>query len=313
MIPRILFILLTLCYVSAAVDWHGKWDRAGNTWKEKWTNTLNSVNSLPANEKIETLGGAVILGRTIETTDQEQIFRRAQGELLAIPSHAEYFRDRINEAREKLEHAREHENSSMVAYYRGKWDKAREGFTVMSYLPSVETVKVLGEFLGDERGKIVLSRGYSRDDELLAFIKRPHCYSAMLALQRLPIVEKPCKPLGTDYMPDELEPALKPWQQWYQEIKDGKRTFRFEGDPVEYDLNGHAPKDKVERIARDQKREVERQSGRQRATALPAMAAQATTSKRSRPVTIAVLIAFIVLLGSIGCYILRKRRHGARR
>lgn len=303
------FLLVSLYSGQCCADERSEWFAERREWIDRAKRDTDP-------ESFENLSRILIgIGRNSDRASPEarDLFEQSKKLLLSTPGHAEYYRDRINEAREKLEHAREHENSSMVAYYRGKWDKAREGFTVMSYLPSVETVKVLGEFLGDERGKIVLTRGYSRDDELLAFIKRPHCYSAMLALQRLPIVEKPCEPLGTDYMPDELEPALKPWQQWYQEIKDGKRTFRFEGDPVEYDLNGPAPKDKVERIARDQKREVERQGGRQRAAALPAVAEQATTSSRSRPVTIALLIASIVLLGSIGFYILRKRRHGARR
>jgi hypothetical protein len=65
-------------------------------------------------------------------------------------------------------------------------------------------------------------------------------------LDSLPIVAKPMKAPPQGY--DSPEETL-PWRQWYQEIKDGRRTFRFEGDPTEYDLNGPAPKEKLERLA----------------------------------------------------------------
>ena len=292
--------------------WYAIWEKAGDTWYEKWDVVIRSIDRFNQDQKMELLGKATALGSDANMNNEKrEIFSRAQNTLLAIPGHAEYYRDRINGARERMETllAEGDEGNYPWARYELS-NEVMYGFETLQQLPSVETVQVLGEFLYDERGYVNVTLEDPSEKQRYESSKHSPVYRRSAeALAALPIVgklEPPRMELGG---PDDT----KAWKQWYQEIKDGKRTFRFEGDPVEYDLNGPAPKDKVERIARDQKREVERQGGRQRAAALPAVAEQATTSSRSRPVTIALLIASIVLLGSIGFYILRKRRHGARR
>src|SRR5690606_26228155 len=76
-----------------------------------------------------------------------------------------------------------------------------------------------------------------------------------MTLQRLPLTFKPVKRAGYTF-PYEYVYA---WQNWYEQIKAGSRTFRFEGDPTEYDLNGPVPKEKLQRIERD--RDDERAAG----------------------------------------------------
>jgi hypothetical protein len=42
------------------------------------------------------------------------------------------------------------------------------------------------------------------------------------------------KPTGKVYTPEEM----LTWRLWYEQVKAGNRTFRFEGDPQEYNLQG---------------------------------------------------------------------------
>jgi hypothetical protein len=35
---------------------------------------------------------------------------------------------------------------------------------------------------------------------------------------------------------------IEAWRLWYEQVKSGKRTFRFEGDPQEYNLAGPVAK-----------------------------------------------------------------------
>jgi hypothetical protein len=92
---------------------------------------------------------------------------------------------------------------------------------------------------------------------------------------KLPLASKPT----SNRLDHEAEGALAVWQAWYEQIKAGKRTFRFEGDPTEYDLNGPAPKEKLVRIERDRKRDEERAAGGRRGSSpdtgfLPPMLAE---------------------------------------
>ncbi len=50
---------------------------------------------------------------------------------------------------------------------------------------------------------------------------------AMLTFTKLPLVSKP---VGTG---GDAEHDLSSWRQWYEQVKAGKRTFRFVGDPTE--------------------------------------------------------------------------------
>jgi hypothetical protein len=120
------------------------------------------------------------------------------------------------------------------------------GLETLKHLPSPETVRVLGDFLSDLSATPVLLHQHMKEAPMAVY--------ALGALAKLPIANKPAD-TKQDY---ESERDLPKWQQWYEEIKSGKRTFRFEGDPTEYDLNGPAPKEKLERIALHQRMESDR-------------------------------------------------------
>jgi hypothetical protein len=251
---KLFVLVLFLSIGSSKADERSEWLVERRAWIEqaKRAKTPESMQNLA-----RIVSG---VGRSLDQASPEakDLFNQAQSYLLSIPGHAEYYRDRINDEREKLEEVKTNGNVMEIADQRREWQKAKTGFQVMAHLPSVETVRVLSEFITDDRGKLTLPPKPTYDDQVAWQVNRPHSYSALFSLNALPLVSKPCKPLGHAFMPEEMDDAVKSWQQWFEEIKAGKRTFRFEGDPTDYDLNGPATKDKVERIAMHQRRENER-------------------------------------------------------
>jgi hypothetical protein len=217
--------VIALSLDAPAQEWHTKWDSAGNTWGEKWTNTLDSLPSFPPNERIEILGAAARIGLDVSNSERNGIFKRAQSLLLAIPGHAEYFGRRIHEANEPLKGP---EYGKFVHEAR---NERMYGFQTLSNLPSPETVKVLGEMLSDTWRK-EFSPPPGRVDvapppNSLALDAIDNC------LRSLPLRDPPSVPRLMAW--DDPEDVLvHPWQSWWKEIKSGKRTFSFKGQAVEY-------------------------------------------------------------------------------
>jgi hypothetical protein len=126
------------------------------------------------------------------------------------------------------------------------------GAQTLNHLHSPEGVRVLGDLLSNEwvppgNETAVASEKFA-----------PLSVSARVALQKFPLLNKPFKdPITMQNVAD----ANAAWQFWYEQIKAGNRTFRFEGDATEYDPNGPAAKQKLDHIFRDRKRDVERDAG----------------------------------------------------
>jgi hypothetical protein len=167
-----------------------------------------------------------------------EVHQQMKERLLAIPGHAEYYRDRINESRAEMEEARrlwvETDRSpeatarfgpAMVNMNRER----RWGFETLQNLPSPETVRVLGEFLADDRGAEIPEEERKESGE------SPNNLLAGAALSRLGIANPPTPPMKHG---GQMRDGLGTWQQWYAEIKSGRRTFSFTGDDTEYDLRG---------------------------------------------------------------------------
>src|SRR5690606_31949032 len=100
-----------------------------------------------------------------------------------------------------------------------------EVMRILENLPSTETVRVLGEMLSEEWSDPTKTK--EDNEQFLGSL----ALNAKSRLVKLPIVDKPIASGPS---------SLPAWQQWYGQIKDGKRTFRFEGDPQEYNLHGPA-------------------------------------------------------------------------
>jgi hypothetical protein len=237
----------------------------------------------------------------------DSMYDRLQAALLGIPGHAEYYQNRINEARAKVDEAKKSGNVGNIGHYRGLLsNEVTFAFPTLSHLPSVETVRVLGEFLYDERGYVKLPPEPTLLQLDKAAADSPVYDCAAKALTALPIENKPVPEGGKFYTPEDT----LPWRQWYEEIQSGKRTFRFEGDPTEYDLNGPAPNEKLERIARDRKRDAERLAGRGDTTGSSTEGSETPQSipeSDVKNVTIASVVAGLILFSSLVWYFARKK------
>lgn len=298
-------IFLCVLPVLHGQDWYAQWDRSGATWYEKWNNTLDIIGNRPATEQIEILGAAVRTARQIDSPEKLEIFKRSQTALLAIPGHATYYGDRINKAQAERRAAvsvgAATESEPGVPNYGSKDGEFRnaetDGLGTLRYLPSPETINVLGEFLSDEW----VSPRPVQDDWLWPSLARHS--SEMLAV--MPIVNKPTARIEDPTNPGIFIPDVKAWQQWFEQIKAGKRTFRFEGDSTEYTLAGPATQETLQRIERDRKRDEERKAGDRRSRSVSDFVSQSLNL--SKPSSIAGILAACGLCVTAVWYFLRGR------
>ena len=157
--------------------------------------------------------------------------------LLSMPGHADYFAKRLREADARLTGAKT--NSERGHFRHLLTTEQQYCFQTPGLLPSAESVRVLGKYLFDEKGmvrKVVANdpRGWQSRQYDAGF--SPNSSYALRAIAKLPIVSPPVptrKHSAVIYDED-----IDPWRVWYQQVKAGKRTFRFEGDPLEYSLAG---------------------------------------------------------------------------
>lgn len=238
-----------------------------------------------------------------QVEERIEVYDQARDLLLSTPGHAEYYRDRINEARLKMENSRG--DAGDYPYYK---NKLREvilyDFPIFEQLPSPETVRVLGEFLFDERGYVRVDNPKDENELFKMIAQGPVFGRAARSLLALPLEHKPV--VDTRY-PSYTNPEdILPWRQWIEEIKAGKRTFRFVGDPTEYDLNGPASQEKLTRLAMNRERDEERAVGHNRPSSAPE--AESAVTRIGKPSTIAGILAGCALVAAAVWYFLRGRK-----
>lgn len=268
-------------------------------WEANLLAAINAQANVPPEQAIPKLGGWIQRVSQKRAPNWEKgdrpVFHAAQSALLAIPGHADYFKKAIKDLQFKLESALKDEKWNYVNdYSRLQWDS----FQTLGLLPSVETVKVLGDFLYDESGGLNLKDGdpMPTEGEIMSQQKK-NCRLASSALFQL---------IDNPPMKAEKGDAVEVWRLWYEQVKAGNRTFRFKGDPTEYDLEGPAPKEKLKRVDRDRKRDGERAVGHEKSSAAPASAPEITQT--NKPYSIVWLVAAIGLGGAGVWYVLRNRK-----
>ncbi len=108
-------------------------------------------------------------------------------------------------------------------------------FAVLKQLPSPQVVDLLGRLLEDDRDPwVVIPAG-----EVAAGRPPPNSYLAARTLNQIGIEGVPLiEPLRNDR---DHEAARDQWKLWYAQVKAGNRTFRFKGDPRDYNLDGPLP------------------------------------------------------------------------
>lgn len=277
-----------------------------NLWRDKLLESTNA-DGIERLKIIKTGLVNMAYRKTLKGHDPEIdiLYVEIQKAATAIPGHAEFYRDKLDLANDLRKAAISNAGDNDVGAIdhgvkRHKFMDARqEAFQVLRNLPSPETVRVLGHYLDDEWvSPVPLEKPH--------WFEKPLASHAAEALEGLPLVNKPVNRNRLDR--GDPEKDLRTWQQWHEQIKSGKRTFRFEGDPTEYDLNGPAPEEKLVRIERDRKRDEERanRSGKNGSVQIGGL-----ERFTSSPGSTAGIIAAVLGIIAAGWYFWRKKAQAA--
>ena len=127
---------------------------------------------------------------------------------------------------------------AMVEFH--DYESFRENaFVMLSLLPSSETVAVLGHFLADPEGldgrRLSGERRFSADCAAFA----PNAQASAIALSKLGLINPPTHPKGDrDFYCEGDKVEIDAWKNWWNDVKDGRRTYRFIGSGVEYGPEG---------------------------------------------------------------------------
>ena len=281
----IIYLLLLFILPCKGEDWHAIYKDSNKSWMERWGYLAAHADEMPSNTRIEILSH--LLGNENNPNyrdEQLEVARKITRILINTPGHAEYFGNLLK--------------ATPRNHNRRYW------YQYLQNLPSPETVRVLGELLADDSERPALAEDRSNLEEY--FTVNPNCDRAVKVLQHL--LDNPPVPKGSDY---EFNRDLEAWRLWWERVKAGKQTFRFVGDPQEYTLEGPAPKETLERIARDRKRDAERAAGYKKAVESSDVPESPAAAVSSKSIPTAILIAAMGLLVSLAWYFMGRRKSGS--
>jgi hypothetical protein len=97
------------------------------------------------------------------------------------------------------------------------------------------------------------------------------------------------------------------WKQWWNEIKSGKRTYRFKGSPIEYGADGPATPEQIEKARVTRERDEKRATGQDRRTGSEKSSEKASEKKKQSSPLFILIAATLALLVSIGWYFQRAK------
>jgi hypothetical protein len=292
-------------------------------WERESLDAIKAQENAPPNEAIPKLGRWIkkLSGGANVETGERPVFHAAQSALLAIPGHAKYYQDQIERTRAFVKHyhglsdeeqrkiedqfREQQRDISKEANYEGVCGDA---FDILGLLPSPETVAVLGHYLEDPEGR----DGKNLLDDPIhlpgadVMARPPNCAEACIALGRLGI-EHPPVPPGN--MPDTLRyhERVDVWKQWWNEIKAGKRTYRFIGSPIEYGPDGPATPEQIEKARSTRERDEKRAAGHTRRTGSEEISEKADETKKPSSLLFTLIAATLALLVSIVWYFQRAK------
>jgi hypothetical protein len=172
----------------------------------------------------------------------------------------------------------------------------------LRFMPSAETVSVLGHFLNDplgRDGKTLLDRPLKRSGDSAPALSNAHLATEII--RTLGIERPPFRDSKGMITPEEIDA----WKDWWNEVKDGKRTYRFIGSQIEYGPDGPATLVVIQRVERDHKRDDERKAGLRKSSAVTDAGSSAESV--AKPLSIAGIFAACALIGGAVWYFLRSR------
>ena len=157
-----------------------------------------------------------------QVDERLEVHRLAKEAFMAIPDHADYLAKHIEQERAKMA------EEVRLGGGRGTYDRERDlGFAILRQTPTPSAVKVLGEFLNDDRDE-------PPPPETADDLAHPSANSrfAAKALGEL-IANPPVKSNPRSYGKADIET----WKLWYAQVKAGNREFQFKGDDRVYRMD----------------------------------------------------------------------------
>jgi hypothetical protein len=123
-------------------------------------------------------------------------------------------------------------------------DFHRDAFPVLGLLPSSESVAVLGHFLNDPEGRngtTLLGCPVYKGEGLEMTV---NAKAAAIAIRKLGIENPPFSTVGVRDNYSARDEEIDAWKDWWNEVKTGKRTYRFIGSDIDYGPDGPVAGDK---------------------------------------------------------------------
>lgn len=291
--PYFVILGLAMALPLSAGPFQFKNEAEKTEWQKNVRSILDGMNERTKEEAILKLSEIVYkTNRQVKGPETDEFRREATEMLIAIPGHAKYYQDRIDALRKAVEA----KQVASIVYF-----DAQNDLSVLQYLPDPETVKVLGELTGDTFGRD-LTRPASAPDLYVEGGGPTTAQTAAVYLGEIGIANGPRIQKGlTEWQVVDL------WKDWWGEIAGSKRTYRFEGSPVEYGPDGPAAAQTLERIAKTRKRDTERAGGHRKPSSA-ATAAQTIAGESSKFLPVAAAIAALALCAAAIWYFLKARK-----
>jgi hypothetical protein len=193
--------------------------------------SIENAANLPPDQSIPVFGNILKRLGGWQRPDTLAVYHEAQSIVLSIPGHAIYYRDKIDAAKEKVRSG----EMSLNEFHRVLID----AFQTLEHLPSEETVEVLGEL-----GKDPFGRPDSKDPADYKDIPGIEAWdndlSSMSTARVSDYAYNALGSLGIEPPPYRGKNSLnegKYWGPWWEEVKSGKRKYRFKGSSVEHSVN----------------------------------------------------------------------------
>ena len=282
-----------------------------------WSQVLDEIDRYSSDEQRHILS-RLLISRSGEKLprdkDSQNLVDRAQRLFLAKSDHADYYQEHLesirkqaieNEKRPIPEKSRMQNQDNWIGYSEYYYARVAT-FETLSMLPSAESVKVLGHFLSDPEGRdgVTIESGSYRSSDYEGF--PPNCSAAAKALMKLGIANRPDgDPKYTSSTYFDLK-EVEVWQEWWNEIVAGKRTYHFIGSDIEYGPDGPASPEQLQKIERDHRR-VEAGATRARNQAAGDEDEKKGVSQVAQPASIIALITSCLLLAFGIWYFFRRR------
>jgi hypothetical protein len=288
-------------------------------WKVKRIAAIQDFQKDPA-KRVPELSEMLRQLRTLgyrSSPERDDVITLLKSTLLAIPGHAKYYQDKIEAMREEVlvnskksaaEITKLQDDGLEIVDVWAYEAYCVNAFRTLAHIPSPECVAVLGFYLNDpvgRDGKTLL--GDKRRNPGDDFDPRAiNSEGAAIAIRKLGIEHPPFKLYDDGGLSRVRDQEVDAWKDWWNEVKEGKRTYRFIGSPIEYGPDGPASIEVILRAQRNMKRDEERSAGHKKAT--PVSDPVTVVTRISKPSSIARLVAALALISAAVWYFLRGRR-----